>query len=85
MKGLLEFDLNNSEDCLNHLRAVKSTDMALCLWDISTKLTKEINDYRDWCFNNNKKLSNQDIVDKTNELINDYFESRNINIEELIS
>jgi hypothetical protein len=83
MKAILEFDLNEFDDSLNHLRAVKSNDMTLCLWDISVKLRKEIDDYRDMCYNKNKKISNGEIVEKTMEIINSYFENHNINIEEL--
>jgi hypothetical protein len=83
MKGILEFDLNDFDDSLNHKRAVKSDDMALCLWDISSKLRKEVDDYRDMCYNQNKKISNGEIVEKTMEIINSYFENHNINIEEL--
>jgi len=83
MKAILEFDLNEFDDSLNHLRAVKSNDMTLCLWDISVKLRKEIDDYRDMCYNKNKKLSNGEIVEKTMEIINNYFENHNIRIEEL--
>ena len=83
MKGILEFDLNDFDDSLNHKRAVKSNDMAFCLWDISSKLRKEIDYYRDMCHNQNKKISNEEIVEKTMEIINCYFENNNINIEEL--
>ena len=33
-KATLEFDLNEPDDVLAHLRAVKSLDLALALWDI---------------------------------------------------
>lgn len=34
MKAILEYDLNEFDDKQAHLRAVKSLDMALCLWTI---------------------------------------------------
>lgn len=37
-KATLEFDLNELEDKWSHMRAVKSLDMALCLWDIDQYL-----------------------------------------------
>jgi hypothetical protein len=83
MKAILEFDLTDSQDALSHYRAIKSLDMTLCLWDISAKLRKEIDDYRDMCYNQNKKLSNHDIVEKTMEIINRFFDDNNIRIEEL--
>jgi hypothetical protein len=33
-KATLEFDLNDSDDMIAHLRAVKSLDMAMALWEI---------------------------------------------------
>jgi len=34
MKAKLEFDLNDQEDAMAHLRCVKSLDMAIALWKI---------------------------------------------------
>jgi len=34
MKGILEFDLNDFDDKMAHLRATQSTQMALALWNI---------------------------------------------------
>lgn len=34
MKAKLEFDLENIDDVMSHLRCVKSLDMALALWKI---------------------------------------------------
>jgi hypothetical protein len=39
-KGILEFDLNDPDDAMAHLRCVKSTDMALSLWDIIYEVRK---------------------------------------------
>jgi len=33
-EAILKFDLNDPDDRMSHLRAVKSLDMALALWDI---------------------------------------------------
>ena len=35
MKAILEFDLNDPDDRMEHLRCVKATDMALVLWEIT--------------------------------------------------
>ena len=34
MKAKLEFDLTDFDDKLEHLRCVKSTDMAMVLWEL---------------------------------------------------
>lgn len=41
MKAKLEFNLNDAEDRIAHLRAVKSLDMALALWEIQHNLKKK--------------------------------------------
>jgi hypothetical protein len=42
MKATLEFDLDNLDDRMAHLRCVKSTDMAIVLWEIVTNLEKRV-------------------------------------------
>jgi hypothetical protein len=42
MKAILEYDLSDSDDRMAHLRAVKSTDMALALWQILYNTRKEM-------------------------------------------
>ena len=41
-KAILEFDLNDSDDAMHHLRAVKSTDMAMVLWELAYNSKKRI-------------------------------------------
>jgi hypothetical protein len=41
-KAILEFDLNDSDDRMEHLRCVKSTDMALLIWDILYNTKKSL-------------------------------------------
>lgn len=38
MKGILEFNLDDSSEREAHLRAVKSTSLALVIWDIDQYL-----------------------------------------------
>lgn len=38
MKAILEFDLNEPEDEMAHLRCVKSLDMMLVLWEMDQHL-----------------------------------------------
>ena len=40
MKAILEFDLNDHDDRRAHLRCVKSTDMALAIWNIVYEIRK---------------------------------------------
>ena len=41
-KGILEFDLNEPDDIMAHKRAVKASDMASALWDITHNTKKKI-------------------------------------------
>ena len=38
MKAILEFNLDNSDDQMAHLRAIKATDMAVALWEMDEYL-----------------------------------------------
>ena len=40
-KARLEFDLNDHDDKMAHLRAVKSLDMALVIWKMTSNAKKE--------------------------------------------
>ena len=40
MKATLSFDLDNTDDALEHFRCIKSLDMALFIWDFSNKLRR---------------------------------------------
>ena len=41
-EAILKYDLNDSDDAMAHMRAVKSLDMALALWDITHNTKKSI-------------------------------------------
>jgi hypothetical protein len=45
MKAILEFNLDDADDRMAHLRAIKSRDMAIILWDILHNLNKETGRY----------------------------------------
>lgn len=42
MKALLEFDLNDADERLDHLRAIKATDMSIVLFDLAHNFRKKI-------------------------------------------
>jgi hypothetical protein len=42
MKAILEFDLQDIEDRIEHQRMLKSTDLQLALWDMSQELRKKV-------------------------------------------
>jgi len=84
MKGILEFDLNDPDDRMEHMAAVKASDMAQMLWHIRFNLRGKVYAEAD-------NLNDQDKYDPGIELtlnltlniLNELFDEYNINIEEL--
>ena len=80
MKGILEFNLDDSDEREAHLRAVKSTSLAIVLWEVDQYLRGEIKHAPDSMptevFN---KL--QDVRSRLYEIMSD----NNINLDELMS
>jgi hypothetical protein len=78
-KAILEFDLDNHDDVVHHLRCLKSTDMALALFEISRNLKKK-------CEHKCENIDG-DPVDGmlvVLEEIHEILEDRGIDIDELI-
>ena len=68
MKAILEFNLNDHDERMAHLRAVKSTSMAIVLFEIQHNLFRGIEE------------NNTSIIEKINDLIHEH----GINLDELI-
>jgi hypothetical protein len=82
MKAKLEYDLNNPDDRMAHLRAVKSLDMASVLFDITKNLRKKVERQYESIDD-----TPDDVFDGINTVFNEIYnilESNNINIDELI-
>lgn len=82
MKAKLVYDLNDPEDRIAHLRAVKSLDMSLVLFDITRNLKKQIEQRFENIDNTNNDVF--DGIDAVFDKIYDILEDNNINIDELI-
>lgn len=81
MKAKLIFDLDNPDDVTKHLRAIKSLDLAIVIYDI-LQLRKKL----EMRFENTDNTNN-DVFDGIQEFSNEIskiLEERNINIEELL-
>jgi hypothetical protein len=78
-KGILEFDLNDMDDSRAHLRAVKSLDMALVLWEMAHNTKKGIQNEIEF-----KELSAYDAVDRIFSKFWEEMNERGINLDELI-
>lgn len=81
MKATLEFNLDDFDDRMAHLRATKATDLALCLWQISNNLKKEIEHEMEQSIPGDEF----EILDMIFEKIASELESHHIALEELIN
>ena len=79
-KATLEFDLNEPDDVMAHLRAVKSLDMALALWDIVHNTKKGL----EWSMER-KEIDKYDALELVYEKIHEILNEHNINTDELIN
>lgn len=70
MKAILEFDLNEPDDVISHLRCIKSLDMALALFEIVKNL--------------HRKLPDSEITDQFLVAICEELEERGVDIDELL-
>lgn len=78
-EGILKFDLNDFDDRIAHLRAVKSLDMALALWSIIHNTKKNL----EWSFES-QEIDKYEALDLVYEKIHEILDEHNINIDDLI-
>jgi hypothetical protein len=83
MKATLSYNLNDPDDRMAHLRAVKSMDMASALFEISTNLRKKVERRFEDIDNTNNDVF--DGIDSVIEEIYNILEDNNIDIDELIN
>jgi hypothetical protein len=79
-KATLEFDLNDSDDMVAHLRAVKSLDMAMALWEIVHNTKKGL----EWSMED-KEIDKYDALELVYKKIHEILDEHNINTDELIN
>lgn len=85
MKARLEYDLNDPDDTASHLRAVKSLDLALILWDFNYNAKKSIEYDIEDKLNKGEKLSPYDAVDLVFNKFHELLNERGIIIDDLIN
>ena len=78
-KATLTYDLNDPDDRIEHLRAVKATDMALVIWDFVYNSKKgmeyQIEEY---------KYDAYQVLDKMLEIFRDELADHGIVIDDLV-
>lgn len=80
MKGILEFNLDDSADMQAYLRAVKSTKLAITLWEMDQYLRSQTK-YAPDSMPEEVYKSLQQTRDKLHEIMSD----NSIDLDELIS
>lgn len=83
-KATLEFDLNDYDDRMAHKRAVKSTDLALALWEIEVNLRKKLERELEAKEFKNEEIDNFGVIDMCMENIMDTINRHSIDIDDLI-
>lgn len=83
-KAILEFDLTDSDDRMEHLRAVKSTDMALFIWQLVYNTKKEVLRELEACDLDGSADHDYDLVDTIFQKIYDLINEHGIKIDDLI-
>jgi len=81
----LTFDLSDSEDRMEHLRCINSTNMASAIWDIVHNSKKSIMNEIEFSMERGEEIdqfgSVQIVFDRIHEILSD----NNVNIEEYIN
>jgi len=80
MKAELHFNLNDAEDSMAHTRCLKSTEMALMLWELMHNSKKSL----EWKMESNS-IDRYDALDMVFERINELLEEYDINVDKLIN
>jgi hypothetical protein len=80
MKATLEFNLDEIDDVMAHMRAVHSTDMALVLWELVHNTKRNIEREIE-----SKDLDGFAVLDLIFEKLHDELDTHGIIIDKLIS
>jgi hypothetical protein len=83
-KARLEYDLNDTDDAMAHMRAIKSLDMALALWEIRYNTKKSIGYALEGKDLKGESISNYEVLDMVYERIYEILDEHNIKMDDLI-
>ena len=79
-QATLTYNLDDADDTMAHLRAVKSLDMALVLWEMAFNTKKRICNQIEF-----EKLDAYDAVEKVFEKLHEELNDHGINLDELVN
>ena len=78
-QATLQYNLNDPDDCSAHKRAVKSLDMALCLYDLDQHLRSQLK-------YNDEKMTQEtwDALDEIREKLHSIMNERGVSLDEML-
>jgi hypothetical protein len=76
----LKYDLDDFDDRMAHLRAVKSLDMAMALWDITHNTKKGL----EWSMEG-KEIDKYEALEMVFDKIYEILEEHNIKMDDLVN
>jgi hypothetical protein len=78
-EAILKYDLNDSDDCMAHMRAVKSLDMAFVLWELINNSKRSLERAM-----HEKEMNKYEALDMVYERIYELMDEHNIKLDDLI-
>jgi hypothetical protein len=80
MKAILEFNLDDPDDAMEHKRCVYATQIAIILWDLVHNTKKQM----EHLIEADSKLTAYDMVDKYHQTIIEALDEQGVIIDKLI-
>lgn len=84
-KAILEFDLSDGDDRMEHNRATRSLDMALALWDIAYNTRKQVEYAVEAKEIKGEEVSPYDVIDMYRELIGEILNKYDVDPDKLVN
>lgn len=84
MKAILEFDLNDQDDILAHMRCTVSTDMAIVLWQLVHNTRRSIENKIDNAIEQDNRFTPYDSLELIYDELHRLLTERNIEPDKLI-
>ena len=80
MKAQLNFDMDDADDRMEHLRCVKSLDMALVLWELNCNSKKGFENK----IIDNPDMNAYDVLDMIFDEFRSLLDEHDINVDKLV-
>ena len=78
-EAILKYDLNDTDDAMAHMRAIKSLDMALALWELLNNSKRTLERVM-----HEKEMDKYEALDMVYERIYELMDEHNIKLDDLI-